>query len=158
MQESEYANVIRFGVFDVDLRSGELRKSGSKISLQEQPFKVLTALLEHPGEVITRDELRGFIWREESFGDFDHALNVAIAKLRNALGDSAEVPRYVETLRHRGYRFIFPLVESRGPEVRSAAKDPGRRDYSIGESQVDLERLSGDLAAAIDRGAAQESD
>jgi TolB-like protein/DNA-binding winged helix-turn-helix (wHTH) protein/tetratricopeptide (TPR) repeat protein len=158
MQEPERANVIRFGVFDVDLRSGEVRKSGSKISLQEQPFKILTALLEHPGEVITREELRGLIWPEESFGDFDHALNVAIAKLRTALGDSAEVPRYVETLHRRGYRFIFPLVGSRGPEVRSAAKDPGRRDYSMGESQVDLERLSGDLVATSARGPAQESD
>lgn len=99
----------RFGVFELDTRSGELRKSGSKISLQEQPFKILTALLEHPGEVITREELRGLIWPEESFGDFDHALNVAIAKLRTALGDSADVPSHVETLHRRGYRFIGPV-------------------------------------------------
>ena len=94
MQEAKHANVLRFGVFDVDLRSGELRKSGSKISLQEQPFKILTALLEHPGEVVTREELRSLIWPQESFGDFDHAVCVAVAKLRTALGDSADVPRY----------------------------------------------------------------
>ena len=148
----------RFGVFELDTRSGELRKSGSKISLQEQPFKVLTALLEHPGEVITREELRGLIWPEEFFGDFDHALNVAIAKLRTALGDSADIPRYVETLHRRGYRFIFPLVGSGGTEIRSAAKDPGQRDCSIDESQVDLARLSAGLAAASARGPAQDSD
>ena len=158
MQEPKRANVLRFGVFDIDLRSGELRKSGSKISLQEQPFKILTALLEHPGEVVTREELRSLIWPQESFGDFDHAVCVAVAKLRTALGDSADVPRYVETLHRRGYRFIFPLVGSSGPEIRSAAKDTGRRDYSIGESQANLERLSADLAAASAHGPAQESD
>ena len=144
MQEPKHANVLRFGVFDVDLRSGELRKSGSKISLQEQPFKILTALLEHPGEVVTREELRSLIWPQESFGDFDHAVCVAVAKLRTALGDSADVPRYVETLHRRGYRFIFPLVGSSGPEIRSAAKDTGR--------------LSGNLALASVRGPVQESD
>jgi len=158
MHEPKHANVLRFGVFDVDLRSGELRKSGSKISLQEQPFKILTALLEHPGEVVTREELRSLIWPQESFGDFDHAVCVAVAKLRTALGDSADVPRYVETLYRRGYRFIFPLVGSSGPEIRSAAKDTGRRDYSIGESRADSERLSGDLATTSAHGPAQESD
>ena len=158
MQEPKHAKVLRFGVFDVDLRSGELRKSGSKISLQEQPFKILTALLEHPGEVVTREELRSLIWPQESFGDFDHAVCVAVAKLRTALGDSADVPRYVETLHRRGYRFIFPLVGSSGPEIRSAAKDTGRRDYLIGESRADSERLSGDLAAANAHGPAKESD
>ena len=127
MQEPKHANVLRFGVFDVDLRSGELRKSGSKISLQEQPFKILTALLEHPGEVVTREELRSLIWPQESFGDFDHAVCVAVAKLRTALGDSADVPRYVETLHRRGYRFIFPLVGSSGPEIRSAGLTKGHR-------------------------------
>lgn len=100
------SNTIRFGVFEVDLRSGELRKAGFRIKLQEQPFKVLASLLEHPGEVVTREELRRRIWPEEEFGDFDHAVNVAVAKLRTALGDSAEVPRIIETLHRRGYRLI----------------------------------------------------
>jgi len=99
----------KFGIFEVDLRSGELRKSGSRIKLQEQPFKVLQALLERPGEVVTRDELRRRIWPDENFGDFDHAVNVAITKLRAALGDSAESPHLIETLHRRGYRFIFPV-------------------------------------------------
>src|SRR6516165_3295275 len=107
---------IRFGAFDVDPRSGELRKAGTRIRLQEQPFKVLLALLERPGEVVSRDELRRRIWPEESFGDFDHAVSVAVGKLRTALGDSADTPRYVETLHRRGYRFIFPMSVPMGQE------------------------------------------
>ena len=99
----------RFGVFEVDLRSGELRRAGMRIKLQEQPFKVLVALLERPGQVVTREELQKRIWPEESFGDFDHAVSVAIAKLRTALNDSSAVPRFVETLPRRGYRFIAPV-------------------------------------------------
>jgi Tol biopolymer transport system component/DNA-binding winged helix-turn-helix (wHTH) protein len=99
-------STLRFGVYQVDPCSGELRKGGVRIRLQEQPLKVLIALLEHPGEVVTREELRNRIWPEESFGDFDHAVNVAVAKLRTALSDSADVPRFVETLHRRGYRFI----------------------------------------------------
>ena len=101
---------IRFGVFEVDPCSGELRKAGTRIRLQDQPFKVLLALLEHPGEVVTREELQRRIWPEASFGDFDHAVNVAVAKLRAALADCADTPRFVETLPRRGYRFIFPVT------------------------------------------------
>ena len=114
---------IRFGAFEVDPRSGELRKTGTRIALQDQPFKVLLALLERPGEVVSRDELRRRIWPEESFGDFDHAVSVAVAKLRAALGDSAEIPRYVETLHRRGYRFVFPVSVPVGQET--ANHDPG---------------------------------
>jgi len=99
----------RFGVFELDKRSGELRKAGARIRLQIQPLKVLTALLEEPGEVVTREELKRRIWPENSFGDFDHAVNVAVAKLRAALADSADTPRFIETLPRRGYRFIFPV-------------------------------------------------
>ena len=109
MQTSKRANVIRFGVFEINRDSGELRKSGTKIKLQEQPFKILEVLVERPGEVVTREELRRRIWPEESFGDFDHAVNVAVGKLRTALSDSAEVPRMIETLPRRGYRFIAPV-------------------------------------------------
>jgi DNA-binding winged helix-turn-helix (wHTH) protein/tetratricopeptide (TPR) repeat protein len=101
---------FRFGVFDVDPRAGELRKSGTRISLQGQPLQVLVALLERPGEVVTREDLRRRIWPEESFGDFDHAVHVAVGKIRAALADSADAPRYVETLPRRGYRFVFPVT------------------------------------------------
>src|SRR5215475_13347036 len=98
--------VLRFGTYEFDPHAGELRKAGIRIKVQQQPLKLLEILLEHPGEVVTREELRTSIWPEESFGDFDQAVNVAIAKLRGALGDSAENPRYIETLPKRGYRFI----------------------------------------------------
>ncbi|HMK28538.1 MAG TPA: tetratricopeptide repeat protein [Terriglobales bacterium] len=108
------SHVIRFGVFEVNLRAGELRKKGVKIKLQEQPFQVLTALLEQAGDVVARDELRRRIWPAETFVDFDHGLNKAINKLREALGDSAVTPRYIETLSRRGYRFIYPLINTVG--------------------------------------------
>ena len=100
---------IRFGEFEADLHSGEIRKSGSRIKLQDQPFKVLQILLEHPGDLVTREELQSRIWPEESFGDFDHAVNVAVGKLRVALGDSAENPSFIETVPRRGYRFVARL-------------------------------------------------
>src|ERR1700691_988845 len=103
---------IRFGAFEADLPSGEVRKSGSRIKLQDQPFKVLQILLEHPGDLVTREELQSRIWPEDSFGDFDHAVNVAVGKLRAALGDSAENPSFIETVPRRGYRFVARLDES----------------------------------------------
>src|ERR1700745_1715646 len=99
-------SVVRFATYEVSLESGEVRKAGLRIRVQQQPMKLLEILLEHPGEVVTREELRSRIWPNESFGDFDQAVNVAIAKLRVALGDSADNPRYIETLPRRGYRFI----------------------------------------------------
>jgi DNA-binding winged helix-turn-helix (wHTH) protein/tetratricopeptide (TPR) repeat protein len=106
--------VVRFGVFEARLSSGELRKSGLLIRVPGQPFKILAILLERPGEVVTRDELRKSLWSAETFVDFEHSLNSAIKKLRQALGDSAEHPRYIETLPRLGYRFIAP-VSSDGP-------------------------------------------
>jgi DNA-binding winged helix-turn-helix (wHTH) protein/Tol biopolymer transport system component len=103
---------IRFGAFEADLPSGEVRKSGSRIKLQDQPFKVLQILLEHPGDLVTREELQSRIWPEDSFGDFDHAVNVAVGKLRAALGDSAENPSFIETVPRRGYRFVARLDEA----------------------------------------------
>jgi DNA-binding winged helix-turn-helix (wHTH) protein len=102
-------NVVQFGVFELDLRAGELRKSGVKLRLQGQPFQVLTLLLERAGDVVTREELRQKLWPSDTFVDFDHSLNTAINKVREALGDSASSPRYVETLARRGYRFIAPV-------------------------------------------------
>jgi DNA-binding winged helix-turn-helix (wHTH) protein/Tol biopolymer transport system component len=117
---------IRFGAFEADLPSGEIRKSGSRIKLQDQPFKVLQILLEHPGDLVTREELQSRIWPEDSFGDFDHAVNVAVGKLRAALGDSAENPSFIETVPRRGYRFVATLDESpvdTHPQLRSINRD-----------------------------------
>lgn len=99
----------RFGAFELDLRAGELRKNGFRIRLQEQPFQVLQVLLEHPGEVVTREELQTRIWPSDTFVDFEHGLNNAIKRLRETLGDSAERPRFIETRPRRGYRFIAPI-------------------------------------------------
>ena len=102
--------VVRFGTFELDTRTGELRKSGVRINLPDQPLQVLKTLLERPGELITRDELRQRLWSAETFVDFEHGLNAAVRRLRDALGDSADVPRFVETLPRRGYRFIAPVI------------------------------------------------
>src|ERR1700674_4596640 len=103
------ARLLRFGVFEVDLTAGELRKNGARIRLQEQPFQVLTTLLQNAGQVVTRDELREKIWPADTFVDFDHSLNTAVNKIRESLGDSASSPRFLETLARRGYRFIAPV-------------------------------------------------
>jgi TolB-like protein/DNA-binding winged helix-turn-helix (wHTH) protein/Tfp pilus assembly protein PilF len=105
-EDRHFAGRLRFSVFEVDLRAGELRKHGLKIRIQEQPFQVLATLVEHPGEVVTRDELQKKLWPADTFVDFDHGLNKAINKIREALSDSAESPRFVETVARRGYRFL----------------------------------------------------
>jgi cholera toxin transcriptional activator len=103
------SRIARFGVFELDLAAAELRKNGVKLRLQEQPFQVLALLLERAGDLVTREELRQKLWPADTFVDFDHSLNTAINKLREALGDSASSPQYVETLARRGYRFIGPV-------------------------------------------------
>lgn len=110
-------HLIRFGAFEVDLRAGELRKQGARVKLQEQPFQILAMLLENPGEVVTREDLRKRLWPDDTFVDFDHSLSTAINKIREALGDSAESPRFVETVPRRGYRFIATKGEA-APPVR----------------------------------------
>src|ERR1700733_15539634 len=115
---------VRFGVFEVDLRAGELRKKGVKIRLQGQPYMLLVTLLKEHGEVVTREQLRKALWPEDTFVDFDHSLGTAINKLREVLGDSASNPRFVETLHRRGYRFIAPGVvvhESQKGPIEGAA-------------------------------------
>jgi Tol biopolymer transport system component/DNA-binding winged helix-turn-helix (wHTH) protein len=107
------SQILRFGTFEVDLRLGELRKSGIRIKLTGQPFQILLILLEHPGDLVTREQLQGRLWPSDTFVDFDRGLNAAINRVREALGDSAENPRFVETLPRRGYRFIAPVVDSR---------------------------------------------
>jgi cholera toxin transcriptional activator len=103
------SRIVRFGVFELDLSAGELRKNGVKLRLQEQPFQVLAMLLERAGEVVTREELRQKLWPSDTFVDFDHSLNTAVNKVREVIGDSASSPRYVETLARRGYRFMAPV-------------------------------------------------
>jgi DNA-binding winged helix-turn-helix (wHTH) protein len=112
--------ILRFDVYAVDLRAGELFRNGRKIKLQEQPFQILAILLEHPGEVVTREELRERLWSKDTFVDFEHSLNTAIKKLRRALNDGAEKPRFIETLRRRGYRFTACFAEN--PETPSQPK------------------------------------
>ena len=104
--------MVRFGTFEVDRRTGELRRNGMKIKLQEQPLQVLLSLVERPGELVTRDELRARLWQDGTFVDFDHGLNTAVRRLRDALGDSADSPRFVETVARRGYRFLVPVEDA----------------------------------------------
>ena len=108
-------HTVRFGLFELNLRAGELRRNGAKVRLQEQPFQILTMLLEHPGEVVTREQLRNKLWPADTFVDFDHGLNAAVKRLRDALGDSAESPRFVETVARRGYRFLASVDGSATP-------------------------------------------
>ena len=126
-------SVVRFGTYEVCLQSGEVRKAGLRIRVQRQPLKLLEILLEHPGEVVTREELRSRVWPNESFGDFDQALNIAMGKLRSALGDSTENPRFIETLPKRGYRFIADVsildTGARPKRPASSAADlPGSQE------------------------------
>lgn len=118
---------LRFGVFELDLRAGELRKDGRRVRLQEQPFQVLAMLLEHPGEVVTREEVQKKLWPADTFVDFDHGLNKAINKVREALGDSAHSPRFVETVARRGYRFLADVkdADAAALHVPELAAEPG---------------------------------
>ncbi|HXM68201.1 MAG TPA: tetratricopeptide repeat protein [Candidatus Acidoferrum sp.] len=127
MEPSRLTSVVRFGTYEVSLQSGEVRKAGLRIKVQQQPMKLLGILLERPGEVVTREELRARVWSDEAFGDFDQAVNIAIAKLRSAFGDSAENPRFIETLPKRGYRFIgeVSVVDT---DTDTGAKRPGPGD------------------------------
>ena len=113
---------LRFGVFELDLRAGELRKHGLRVRLQEQPFQVLAMLLENPGEVVSREELQKKLWPADTFVDFDHGLNKAVSKIREALGDSAESPRFVETVARRGYRFLADVKVTEEATLRSTER------------------------------------
>jgi DNA-binding winged helix-turn-helix (wHTH) protein/Tol biopolymer transport system component len=122
MSVNSSSSIVRFGTFELDLQTGELRHAGQKVKLQEQPFQVLATLLEHPGKIVTREELRSKLWPEDTFVDFDHSLNAAIKRLRDALGESADAPVFIETLARRGYRFIAPVngsSSSGGIEIAS---------------------------------------
>src|SRR5258708_20626321 len=121
MPANSSSRIIRFSTFEVNLQTGELRQRGQKLKLQEQPFQVLAALLERPGELVSREELRSKLWPADTFVDFDHSLNAAIKRLRDALGESADAPVFIETMARRGYRFIAPVDGCSGSVQISAA-------------------------------------
>ncbi len=144
MQATESRAQTRgFGVFELDLRAAELRKRGVRIKLQEQPFQILCLLLDHSGQVVTRDELRQKLWPAHTFVDFDRSLNKAMTKLRSALGDSAESPRYVETIPRHGYRFLAPVYGHReGAEAAASSDGPSGVDHSRVASTEEEKRSS----------------
>ena len=133
---------VRFGVFEVDFEAGEVRKSGLKVALQEQPFLVLALLLENAGKLVSRDELQQKIWSADTFVEFDRGLNTAINKVRDALGDSAGSPRFIETLPRRGYRFLAPVEIAGKRELEGASGSqlaivpPGRPRKMEDELQI----------------------
>ena len=124
MASEPYPRFYRFGTFQLDVQSGELRRNGVKLRLPGQSFQILLRLLERPGEVVTREKLRQQLWAADTFVDFDEGLNAAVKKLRLALGDSAENPRFVETLPRRGYRFIAPVARVEAEEAAGAGALP----------------------------------
>ena len=140
MGHTSSARRVRFGQFEMDERTGELRKDGTKIRLQEQPLQILQILLERPGELVPRDELRKRVWPSDTFVDFDHSLNTAINKVREVLGDSASSPRYVETLARRGYRFIAPVQES--TPMESAASGESSRTIPVRSTTAAVANIS----------------
>jgi DNA-binding winged helix-turn-helix (wHTH) protein len=127
----------RFGVFEVDGRTAELRRSGAAVRLQEQPAQLLVYLLEHAGQIVTRNELRQRLWPADTFVDFDHALNTAVMKLREALGDSSERPLYIQTIPRKGYRFVAPVMEI--PRQRTPA--PAIRRRSLRHPPTSVSRI-----------------
>jgi DNA-binding winged helix-turn-helix (wHTH) protein len=137
------AAIVSFGIYEADLRTGELRRNGTKLKLQEKPFQILSILLEKPRELITRDELRERLWPSDTFVDFDHGLNTAVNKLREVLGDSANNPRFIETLPRRGYRFIAdirPLSPTTPEPIETPASQNGIAPAS--PSEANLVRIS----------------
>ena len=116
------SSVCRFGVFELDLRAAELRKNGVKLRLEDQPYQILLKLIEHPGEIGGREELRSTLWHEDTFVDFETGLNTAVKRLRETLGDSADNPSFVETLTRRGYRFIASVEKPVGKDTGSCPR------------------------------------
>ncbi len=137
MQSEHFTKVVRFGSFELDLRSGELFSGGRKVQLQEQPFRILKLLTECAGELVTREEIRRRLWPNGTVVEFENAVNAAIKKLRIALGDSAEEPSYIETVKRRGYRLIVPVESS-----ASGSSDPATEDID-GPSVTPVQDLEG---------------
>ena len=124
---SSFGQFARFGHFEADLTERKLTKMGARIRLQEQPFRILLILLEHPGQIVTRDQIRQQVWAQDTFVDFDAALNTAMRKLREALNDSADNPRFLETIPRQGYRFLGPVSWSPELQVATLTTRPDRR-------------------------------
>ncbi len=143
---------IAFDRFDVDLRSGELRKNGRRLRLQEQPFQLLALLLESPGEVVTREEICRKLWQADTFVDFDHSLGTAINKIREALGDSADHPRFVETLPRRGYRFIGKIVGSAATPLAESSPAVQDANAAVGIASGDKGIDAGSAPAVQESG------
>lgn len=141
--------MMRFGTFEADVRSGELYRSGRKVHLQEQPFQVLVYLLGRCGSVVTRDELREKIWPDHTFVDFDHAIRTAINKIREALDDNAENPRFVETVPRYGYRFIAPVVRGGVANLASTPPANSPADQAYLQGSYALRRSAGGLVTGI---------
>src|SRR5437899_12705439 len=134
-QNSSIAKTVRCGALEIDLTACEIRKHGLRLKVSEQPFQILSILLEKPGNVFTREELRNRLWPSDTFVDFDHGLNNAVMRLREVLGDSSESPRFVETLPRRGYRFIAP-VELKGNMPESPTQPAGATEKMAGDPVV----------------------
>lgn len=151
MPECPLPAIVRFDVFEIDPQAGELRKEGRRVKLQEQPFRVLSLLLQRPGQVVTREELRELLWPADTFVDFDHGLNSAVARLRDALRDSADKPRFIETIAKRGYRFIAPLgADNRPEEISTAEAQAEERNHNpINHSRLTKVRLFATLGLTI---------
>src|SRR5215467_2971687 len=136
MAEAGPGQTIRFSVFEADLKTGELRKNGINIKLQQQPFQVLSVLLRNPGEIVTREELRQELWPNDTFVDFDHSLNAAIARLRDALGETADRPVFGETLARRGYRFNPPLLAPRFAAAGTVGSPPDASPSGFSRTRI----------------------
>ncbi|HEV2314509.1 MAG TPA: winged helix-turn-helix domain-containing protein, partial [Candidatus Acidoferrales bacterium] len=146
--------LVQFGAFELDLHRGELRKQGVKVKLQEQPLKVLQILLDNPGEIISREQLRSHVWPANTFVEFDQSLYSAMARLRDALGDTSESPRFVETVARRGYRFIAPVTVPIVSAVSSNGDTPAKSVPGRGGQQIiRLRRIPTSLLAGLVGGA-----
>src|SRR5262249_53147891 len=145
------AHRVQFGLFEVDLQSAELRKNGAKVKLQEQPLKVLQVLLENPGQIVSREQLRQRVWPANTFVEFDQGLYSAMARLRDALGDTSNSPRFIETVARRGYRFIAPVTIASSPRHTLGSNEADQA--SRRRSRLDVRRLITSVVAGLAGGA-----
>src|SRR6201993_2566613 len=142
-------HTLRFDNYELDTRAGQLRKGGVKLRLRGQPLQVLAILVEHAGEVVTREELQRQIWKADTFVDFDHSLHNAIARIREVLGDSAENPRYIETLPRRGYRYIGPIEDAQAPPASVENAEGAGKVVSLTAPEKRKSRLATVVRASI---------
>src|SRR5215472_584566 len=147
---SSSTNRVQFGVFELDLQRVELRKNGVKVKLQDQPLKVLQVLLQNPGQIVSREELRQQVWPANTFVEFDQGLYSAMARLRDALGDSSDSPRFIETVARRGYRFIAPVT---APAAAHAGEIPETSPIRARPRTLVFRRFAASLLAGLLGGA-----